>query len=80
MAKNIDAIYTADPRKDPNAQKISEITYKEILARGLAAMDSTATSFAMENNLPIHVFGLDKSENIYNVIMGAKMGTVVKGE
>lgn len=80
MAKNIDAIYTADPRKDPSAQKISEITYKEILARGLAAMDSTATSFAMENNLPIHVFGLDKSENIYNVIMGAKMGTVVKGE
>ncbi len=80
MAKNIDAIYTADPRKDKTAQKISEITYKEILARGLAAMDSTATSFAMENNLPIHVFGLDKSENIYNVIMGAKMGTVVKGE
>lgn len=80
MAKNIDAIYTADPRKDPTAEKISEITYKEILARGLAAMDSTATSFAMDNNIPIHVFGLDKSENIYNVIMGAKMGTVVKGE
>lgn len=80
MAKNIDAIYTADPRKDPTAEKITEITYKEILARGLAAMDSTATSFAMDNNIPIHVFGLDKSENIYNVIMGAKMGTVVKGE
>ncbi|MBO5440679.1 MAG: uridine monophosphate kinase, partial [Clostridia bacterium] len=43
MAKNIDAIYTADPRKDKNAQKISSITYKEILARGLQAMDSTAT-------------------------------------
>lgn len=80
MAKNIDAIYTADPRKDPTAQKISQITYKEILARGLAAMDSTATSFAMDNNIPIHVFGLDKCENIYNVIMGAEMGTVVKGE
>jgi uridylate kinase len=80
MAKNIDAIYTADPRKDPNAEKISDITYKEILARGLAAMDSTATSFAMDNNIPIHVFGLDACENIYKVIMGAKMGTVVKGE
>ena len=80
MAKNIDAIYTADPRKDKTAEKISDITYKEILARGLAAMDSTATSFAMDNNIPIHVFGLDKCENIYNVIMGAKMGTVVKGE
>ncbi len=80
MAKNIDAIYSADPRKDKTAEKFSNITYKEILARGLAAMDSTATSFAMDNNIPIHVFGLDKSENIYKVIMGAKMGTVVEGE
>lgn len=80
MAKNIDAIYTADPRKDKNAQKISSITYKEILAKGLQAMDSTATSFAMDNNISIHVFGLDKCENIYDVIMGVEMGTVVKGE
>ncbi|MBQ8145337.1 MAG: UMP kinase [Clostridia bacterium] len=80
MAKNIDAIYTADPRKDENAVKISSITYKEVLARGLQAMDSTATSFAMDNKISIHVFGLDKSENIYKVIMGAEMGTVVKGE
>ena len=80
MAKNIDAIYTADPRKDKNAVKISSITYKEVLARGLQAMDSTATSFAMDNNISIHVFGLDDCENIYKVIMGAEMGTVVKGE
>lgn len=80
MAKNIDAIYTADPRKDKNAEKISKITYKEVLARGLQAMDSTATSFAMDNNIAIHVFGLDDCENIYKVIMGAEMGTVVKGE
>ena len=80
MAKNIDAIYSADPRKDKNAVKISSITYKEILAKGLQAMDSTATSFAMDNNIAIHVFGLDKCENIYDVIMGAEMGTVVKGE
>ncbi len=80
MAKNIDAIYTADPRKDKNAEKISKITYKEVLARGLQAMDSTATSFAMDNNIAIHVFGLDNCENIYKVIMGAEMGTVVKGE
>ena len=80
MAKNIDAIYTADPRKDKNAEKISQITYKEILARGLQAMDSTATSFAMDNNISIHVFGLNECENIYKVIMGAEMGTIVKGE
>ncbi|MBO5380008.1 MAG: UMP kinase [Clostridia bacterium] len=80
MAKNIDAIYTADPRKDPSAEKISEITYKEILARGLQAMDSTATSFAMDNKISIHVFGLNECENIFKVIMGAEMGTIVKGE
>lgn len=80
MAKNIDAIYTADPKLDPSAEKISNITYKKILEKGLAAMDSTATSFAMDNNIPIHVFGLNNCENIYNVIMGAEMGTVVKGE
>ncbi len=74
------AIYTADPRIDPTAEKLTNITYKEILARGLAAMDSTATSFAMDNKISIHVFGLDKCENIYSVIMGAEMGTVVKGE
>ena len=80
MAKNIDSIYTADPRKDPSAEKISEITYKEILARGLQAMDSTATSFAMDNKISIHVFGLNECENIFKVIMGAEMGTIVKGE
>lgn len=80
MAKNIDAIYSADPRIDKNAQKFSSITYKEILARGLKAMDSTATSFAMDNDISLHVFGLDDCENIYKVIMGADMGTVVKGE
>ena len=80
MAKNIDAIYSADPKIDKNAIKFTNITYKEILARGLKAMDSTATSFAMDNNIAIHVFGLDKCENIYKVIMGAEMGTIVKGE
>ena len=77
MAKNVDAIYTADPNRDPTAEKIEDITYKEVLARGLAAMDSTATSFSMDNNIPIHVFGLNECENIYNVVMGAKMGTIV---
>ena len=80
MAKNIDAIYTSDPKKDPNAKKIKSITYKEVLAKGLAAMDSTATSFAMDNNISIHVFGLDNCENIYKVIMGSDMGTIVKGQ
>ena len=78
LAKNIDGVYTADPRKDASATKIDEITYQEILSRGLAAMDSTATSFCMDNNIPILVFGLDNPDNIYRAIMGEEIGTIVK--
>ena len=78
LAKNIDGVYTADPRKDASATKIDEITYQEILSRGLAAMDSTATSFCMDNNIPILVFGLDDPANIYRAIMGEEIGTIVK--
>lgn len=78
LAKNIDGVYTADPRKDASATKISEITYQEILSRGLAAMDSTATSFCMDNHIPILVFGLDDPDNIYRAVMGEEIGTIVK--
>ena len=78
LAKNIDGVYTADPRKDASATKIDEITYQEILSRGLAAMDSTATSFCMDNHIPILVFGLDNPENIYRAVMGEEIGTIVK--
>ena len=78
LAKNIDGVYTADPRKDASATKIDEITYQEILSRGLAAMDSTATSFCMDNHIPILVFGLDDPDNIYRAVMGEEIGTIVK--
>ena len=78
LAKNIDGVYTADPRKDASATKIDEITYQEILSRGLAAMDSTATSFCMDNHIPILVFGLDNPDNIYRAVMGEEIGTIVK--
>lgn len=78
LAKNIDGVYTADPKKDSSATKISEITYQEILSRGLAAMDSTATSFCMDNHIPILVFGLDNPDNIYRAVMGEEIGTIVK--
>ncbi len=77
MAKNIDAIYTADPRKDPNAVRLEETTYEYILANKLGAIDSTAASLAMDNNLPLYCFGLDKAENIGRVIRGEKIGTIV---
>ena len=79
MAKNIDAIYTADPRKDPDAKALHEINYMYILENHLTAIDITATAFAMENQMPIHIFGLDNPENITKVIMGEKLGTIVKG-
>ena len=77
MAKNIDGIYTADPKKDPSAKKLNEITYKDMLARGLAALDSTATSFCMDKNMPILAFGLSDPENIYRAVMGENVGTIV---
>ena len=79
MAKNIDAIYTADPKADPTASPLAEIDYMYILDRHLTAIDITATAFAMENKMPIHIFGLKDAENIYKVIMGDKLGTIVKG-
>ncbi len=77
MAKNIDGVYTADPRKDPAATKIDSISYREVLWKGLAALDLTATSFCMEKHIPALVFGLDNPENIYRVVMGEKMGTLL---
>lgn len=78
LAKNIDGVYTADPNKDANATKIDEITYNEVLHRGLAVMDSTATSLSMDNNIPIVVFALKDTNNIKRVLMGEKIGTLVK--
>ncbi len=78
MAKNIDAVYTADPRKDSDAKRLAEIDYMYILDNHLTAIDITATAFSMENKMPIHIFGLNDPANIYKVIMGEKLGTIVK--
>ena len=78
MAKNIDGIYSADPKVDPTAVRYDEITYQEILSKGLRVIDTTAASFCMEYNMPLFVFGLDKSENIKKAIMGENIGTIVK--
>ena len=80
LAKNIDGVYSADPMKDPAAMKFDEITYDEILARHLMVMDSTATSLSMDNHIPIVLFALKDPENILRVVMGEKVGTIVKEE
>lgn len=77
FAKNIDGVYTADPRIDPTATKIDAITYEEILEKHLTVIDTTATAFALENDLKICLFGLNDPENILRVIHGEKVGTVL---
>ena len=75
MAKNIDGIYSADPRIDPTAVRYDEITYKEVLDKELKALDLTATTFCMDNDIRCYAFELKDPMNIYRVIMGEKIGT-----
>ena len=75
MAKNIDGVYSADPRKDPNAVKYDEITYAEMIAKELGALDLTAAAFCMANGITSYAFELKDPMNIYRVAMGEKIGT-----
>ena len=73
----VDGIYTADPEKDPSATKFAEISYDEVLARGLKVMDLTAICMCKENNMPIYVFNMDQKGNLLRVIDGENIGTLV---
>ena len=77
MAKNIDGIYSADPKKDPTAVKFDTLTYNEVLERGLKATDVTAMALAMDNNMPMVCFGLAEENSIIRVVKGEKIGTTV---
>ena len=78
LAKNIDGVYSADPKKDPSAKKYSKISYDEVLAQHLAVMDTTATSLSMDNKIPVLLFALKDPENIYRAVMGEEVGTIVE--
>ncbi|MBQ3091086.1 MAG: UMP kinase [Clostridia bacterium] len=78
LAKNIDGVYDSDPRTNPEAKKFDHISYKEVLSRGLAVMDTTATALAMDNNKPVLVFAISDPKNIKRVLMGENIGTVVE--
>ena len=80
MAKNIDYIYTADPRIDPTAKKLERVKASEVLAMNLKALDATATAFCLSTGMPIHVFGLKNPEDILKAIEGECVGTVVTAE
>ena len=74
----VDGIYTADPEKDPDAVKFTEITYDEVYNRGLKVMDLTATAMCKENKMPIIVFDMDTPGNLAKVVAGEPIGTLVK--
>ena len=78
LAKNVDGVYSADPLKDPNAVKYDTITYDEVLAQHLMVMDTTATSLAMDNHIPVLLFALKDPRNIVRVLCGENIGTIVK--
>ncbi|MBW7473266.1 UMP kinase [Paenibacillus oenotherae] len=80
MAKNkVDGVYSADPFKDATAEKFETLTYLDVLNRNLGVMDSTASSLCMDNNIPLVVFSITEQGNIKRVVLGEKIGTIVKG-
>lgn len=78
LAKKVDGVYDSDPALNPEAKKFDNLTYIDVLSRGLGVMDSTATSLCMDNNIPIIVFGLEQPENIIKVLNGEEIGTIVR--
>jgi uridylate kinase len=76
----VDGVYSADPKKDPDAVRYNRLSYIEVLKKGLQVMDATATSLCMDNNLPIIVFDVTTNGNVKKVVFGEEIGTIVKGE
>jgi uridylate kinase len=78
MSKNgVDGVYTADPRKDPTARKLDEVTYAEALSQQLKVVDATAFSLCMDNKLPMIVFGMEGEGNVTRAVRGERIGTLV---
>ena len=81
MAKNgVDGVYSADPKKDPTATRFEHLTYMDLLNKGLAVMDSTATSMCMDNNMELMVFNMNEPGNIVKAMKGEKIGTIINKE
>lgn len=77
VGKTIDAVYSDDPKINPNAQRYEHITYLDILSKDLKVMDSTATSLCRDNHIPLIVFGIAEPDNMVKAIQGEKIGTLV---
>ena len=78
MAKNgVEGVYTADPREDPGAELLEQVSYTDAIQRGLKVMDATALTLCRENGTPIHVFNMDDERNIDRIVSGERVGTLV---
>jgi uridylate kinase len=78
LAKKIDAVYSDDPMKNPDAIRYSELTHQQVLEKGLGVMDSTAASLCRDNALPIHVFALNEPGNVMKAVCGEAIGTIIR--
>lgn len=78
LAKNVDGIYDADPKTNPEAKKFDEITYIDVIKKGLNAMDTTAISLCMENKIPVIAFALTEKDSIIKAVNGENIGTIIK--
>jgi uridylate kinase len=76
-ATSVDGIYSADPKKDPDAERYEQITYNDILRQNLGVMDTTAVSLCRDNNMPMMVFSMREQGNIVRVVSGEKIGSLV---
>ena len=77
LAKNVDGVYDDDPKLNPDAKKFDELPYMDFIKEGLHAMDTTAVTLCMENEIPILVFGLSEKDSIMRAVCGEKMGTLI---
>ena len=77
LAKNVDGIYDSDPKTNPNAKKFDELSYLDVIQKGLHAMDTTAISLCMENKIPIIAFALKEKDSIVRVVNGVRLGTII---
>lgn len=78
LAKNVDGIYDSDPKINPNAKKYDEVSYKEFIEKGLKAMDTTAITICMENDIPVLAFGLNQPNALVRAVKKEKIGTIIK--
>jgi uridylate kinase len=79
-ATRVDGVYDADPEKEPAARRYEQITYTDLLSNRLEALDATAVSLAMDNEMPIVVFDMTQPGNIVRAVRGEPIGTLIGGE